>query len=169
MADFLDGPGQIAKVRSMLEEMKSLFTSKHFMFSTNQNSMYCIEEVLKYADEIFRRHPFRVGDIVEIVEPPEIGDDHGWRCARHMFVKGNVCEVVGINWHFEKKSYTIDIKFPNETWKSEFDGEERYVEEDRRAIYPNNLASRFKLVTRKFELDEKSCTQGFNANSRCAI
>ena len=168
VADFLDGPGYVAKVRSMLEELKSLFSSKHFMFSTNQDSMYAVEKVLGYAEELFHHHPFRVGDIVEIVDPPAIDKNHGWYGSRHMFAEGNVCEVVGIDWHVPKKVYTIDIKFPNETWKSALDGQEFPV--TTRAIFCNNLASRFKLIDRsKNEVDDKHCTQGLNANSRCAI
>lgn len=97
--------------RNLIESMKTA----EFMTPSNFGS-YAFEETLSYAKALFDVHPFKVGDIISLITPPDISNiTHGWWSYRHLFVKGESFTVVDRDWS-GKVGFTIGVKSDKNTY-----------------------------------------------------
>lgn len=82
----------------------------------HHDSKYHLAKLLAYADALFERAPFRVGDRVKLIKVRQIDEKHswGWLGAKHFLVVGAMAKVVEVD--FRDGAFCADILFDDESW-----------------------------------------------------
>lgn len=139
-----DGPKNVEVTEKAVRELLETFKRIGAEVNPHDGVGFALERTLKYARGLFQEHPFRVGDIVELVDPPDVVGT-GWSGASHLFVKGTRCEVCWLDW--DETGFLVGIMFEKETCRHFLTKEEIPLDPDRRSWYGNILAKRFRKVS----------------------
>lgn len=94
---------------------------------------YHWKKLRTYAEALFQRAPFKVGDRVRLTKTPEISETKswGWLGAKHFLVKGAMATVAEVD--FSDGHFEAWLHFDDESWMSSIDGKIHPVEE--KAMY----------------------------------
>ncbi len=81
---------------------------------------------LENANSIWKRCPYKVGDLVSLVKTPEITEKKswGWLGAKHFLKEGAIGRINEISFH--DGLFFFYVTFENETW-IDYEGVERPV------------------------------------------
>lgn len=98
------------------------------------------KKLQEYAQGLFDRAPFKVGDRVRLTETPDINPETswGWMCAKHFLVKGAVATVTSVD--FREGKFNALCAFDDETWK-----------DDKGVLHPKDRVSHFQFWETKLE------------------
>lgn len=149
----LDIKKNIEKSKNLIKMLNGL-TEHVFEFKHNINCDFRrLEECIRLNEEFYKLAPFKIGDIIELIDPPLIDNNNswGWLGAKHLFVKGSLCKVKNIGYNFNKSSFTLGIEFLNDSWISH-DGKINPIEEKFRSTYCGLSIKRFKEVTEEIRI-----------------
>jgi hypothetical protein len=77
------------------------------------------KKLREYAQALFERAPFKVGDRVQMTVTPEITPEKswGWMGARHFLVKGSLATVREVD--FSDGHFCAWLHFDLDSWKSD--------------------------------------------------
>lgn len=83
---------------------------------------FYFEKVNTYVNALFNRFaPFKVGDIVRLVEDiPMTDENSGWHFSAHFLKKGERAEVMAVDYddRYGQGRFVADCVFDNETYKN---------------------------------------------------
>lgn len=89
------GFDKIGKIRSLLEGL-----DQHYF-----------DKLLEYSEALFTFSPYKIGDVVQLVKPPEITKDYnyGWWGYREVLVGGAIGVVEQVS--YRKNRFEFGIQF----------------------------------------------------------
>jgi hypothetical protein len=103
------GLGKIEKVETLYKKFLESMEATGFKLSYTDGGNYYIDQVILYAKALFDNHPFKVGDNIWLVDPPNIpNSDHGWWFYRKIFVKGE--SFIVVDRDYSGKDFIIHVK-----------------------------------------------------------
>jgi len=101
--------------------------------------------LLRLRQDLFKLHPFKVGDIIKLIDPPNITDEEapGWAGYRHLLSYGSTGSVAERSC--SDHGFGILFKVIETFWVDETGNHHELKEPQTK--YFNLAASRFELVS----------------------
>jgi hypothetical protein len=113
-------------------DLKSMIEDIILLGKITNGNIYHWKSILKDAASIWKKAPFKVGQLVKLSRTPEITKDKswGWLGSKHFLIKGAIARIEESS--FYGGQFVYGLHFMDESHLS-FDGSVHQV--DQRAVY----------------------------------